>query len=61
MVKFRAFFTQRSEEKLMSSVNKLIGFSTKVTLGSFVTLAPVIKRGMGLTDIRHSDVKMNNY
>jgi len=45
----------------MSSVNKLIGFSAKVTLGSFVTLAPVIKRGMDLTDISHSDVKMNNY
>ena len=61
VVKFWVFFMQCSEEKLMSSVNKLIGFSTEVTLCSFVTLAPVIKRGMGLTDIRHSDVKMNNY
>jgi hypothetical protein len=45
----------------MSSVNKLIGFSAKVALGSLVTLAPVVKRGMGLTDISHSGVRTNNY
>jgi hypothetical protein len=37
----------------MPSVNEFIGFGAKVALGSFVTLAPVVKRGMGLTDISH--------
>ena len=46
VVKFPVFFTQCSEKKFMSSVNKLIGFSMKVALGSLVTLAPVIKRSM---------------
>ena len=61
VVKFWVFFTQRHEEKLMSSVNEFIGFSTKVALGSFITLAPVIKRGMDLTDISHPAVITNNY
>jgi len=45
----------------MSSVNRLIGISPEVTLGSFVTLTPVIERGMDLTDISQSDVRKNNY
>jgi hypothetical protein len=61
VVKFGAFVTQHSEEKLMSSVDRLIGISPEVTLGSFVTLTPVIERGMDLTDISHEDVKKNNY
>jgi hypothetical protein len=61
VVNFWTFFTQGFEEKLVSSVDRLIRISREVALGLFVTMAPVIKRGMDLTDINNSEVRTYNY